>query len=357
MPWTINDGERYTTYREAYADGYDDDDLTDECPCGCGFVDECEEDGYNSSDYDDYYGSSRLHGYSYTPDLEFRGQGPAFYGMEIEISCRGSKPIDVAERMGGDLTYLKQDGSVAGFEMVTHPMDYRWAMGGDGTNFRTGFPWEMLPAIRQAGAYIDESTNGIHIHVSRSGFGDTARERTRGRLPGEASHQYRWLKFIYRNQAMCERIARRSDSSWARFTESHRHSHLRHLKPGLADKLARPGRPPACPRYTRYGRSCAGCTNGWGCDYGTPREFDGTQERYSAVNCTNSPTFEVRIFASTLDPEKAKACLGLVAGSVEYTRQLTAHDVAKANGWSWDAFASWADRTGGYADLLHMAGR
>lgn len=366
MPWTY-DGERYETYRAAYEDGYEDGDLSRFCPCGCGGDSECEDD-YESEEYDDFYGSSRLHGYSYTPDLVFHGQGPAFYGMEIEISCRGTKPIDVAERMGGDLTYLKADGSVAGFELVTHPMAYPWAMGGDGTNFRTGFPWEMLPEVKDAGAYIDESTNGIHIHVSRAGFGDTTKDPgRRGALPGAASHQYRWLKFIYRNQDMCETIARRRGSHWARFSDGHRKSHLVHLKPDVARKIAQAqqgtrGRTPEerCPFYRRYNRVCSGCRNGFGCDYGPEYNrgpVDGTQERYSAVNCTNSPTFEVRIFASTLDPEEARACLGLVAGSVEYTRQLTAHDVAKANGWSWDAFARWAGDTGGYSDLLHQADR
>lgn len=354
MPYT-SDGQYFASYAVAATFGweefelYDCDPTEEEDGCGCGYCDRGE---------DDFYGSSRLHSYSYTPRLEFRGASTgdqAFYGMEFEISCRGDRGVDIAERMGGDLVYLKEDGSVAGFEAVTHPMTYPWAMGGNGADFRLGFPWEMLPALEEAGCYIDTSTNGIHVHVSRDGFGQPGTE-LRGRRDtrqkaGTASHQYRWMKFIYRNQAMCETIARRRNSSWAMFTTEHRASHLAHVKPELARKL---GRTMPCPYIARMGENCYGCRTHQGCDYAGR---DGTSERYSAINTTNGPTFEMRIFASTLDPSEAKACLGLVAGSVEYTRQLTAHDVAKRDGWSWDAFTRWADDQGTYSDLLYVAGK
>lgn len=261
--------------------------------------------------------SGLLEDYSYTPDLQFMGEGPSFYGMEFEVSAYGSA---LAEAVSGanhhDVLYFKEDGSVEGFEMVTHPMTFEWAM--------ENFPWHVLADFRRAGCEIDESENGIHVHVSRAAFAGTA-------------HQYRWIKFLYRNQDLSQAVARRHSGQWAGFSRHHRMGQGAHLKMRkLRDAYYRGDR----AVYDRYIQAASD---------------DSTGDRYSAVNCTNADTFEVRIFASTLDATEAQSALQFVAATVEYTRTLTSHQVIRESGWDEIAFTEWLHgQDGKYDSLLQV---
>jgi hypothetical protein len=53
-----------------------------------------------------------------------------------------------------------------------------------------------------------------------------------------------------------------------------------------------------------------------------------------------------------LRPQRAKAALQLVAGSVEYARQLDAEAITQRHGWEWRAFIAWAGKDGSYPDLI-----
>ncbi|MGW4371991.1 hypothetical protein ACWEKT_40950, partial [Nocardia takedensis] len=175
-----------------------------------------------------------------------------------------------------------------GFEMVTHPMSWDYA--------RTRFPWQLLNKLRLLGCRTDESV-GIHVHVSRAGFDSPA-------------HIYRWLKFVYRNESRVTVLARREDSEWARFTDGAR-SDAREYAKG-----------------SRAGRG-----------------------RYQAINVYPVHTFEMRMFASSLRPRQVKAALGFAAASVEYTRTLTAAQVARSRGWEWSAFCAWLAPRPQFRDL------
>lgn len=221
-----------------------------------------------------------IQNYSFRPIPVFHGIGPVFMGFELEVAY-GPADDDKAAMHAvselGTLAYLKEDGSVNGFEIVTHPMSYDYAM--------SGFPWHLLSELDELGMEAD-STCGLHIHVSKKGFTNPA-------------HIYRWMKFFYRNRENIVKIARRESSEWAKFSPSAR----REIK-----------------------------------DYAKGKKG---QDRYSAINTQNRSTFEVRIFASSLDEADIKACLGLVDATVEYTRQLTTADILKKKGWDWQSFQSW----------------
>lgn len=255
-------------------------------PCDTHCSDCCEaETDYD--DYDDEYGDSDMscnglvYDYSYKPDPDFHGDGPVHLGMELEVEVRRSAYTETARcavQHLGSLGYLKEDGSIrCGFEIVTHPMSHAYA----GENF----PWEMLTELAALGAEGGDEV-GIHVHVSRAGFSGPA-------------HAYRWLKFLYRNAAAVQSIARRQESQWASF-EHYDRVNIKHYV-----------------KRTMYGR------------------------RYAAVNVCNSNTFEVRVFASTLERREVQAALDLVAGSVEYTRHLTVREILNG-GWTWDNFIEWA---------------
>ena len=88
-----------------------------------------------------------VHDYSYKPRPVFHGTGPLFLGPEIEIEtpyCAEEECAQIAYSLLGSLGYLKNDArSDNGFEIVTHPMSYQWAM--------DNFPWQMLTELRDAG--------------------------------------------------------------------------------------------------------------------------------------------------------------------------------------------------------------
>lgn len=289
------------------------------------------------------------HGHRYNRDFEFKGgtgtDGQMYYGMEIEITCERYDPMYYAEELAGDLAWTKYDGSVSGMEMVTHPMTYPFAM--------SQFPWDMFPKLAQRGCRIIPSDNGIHVHASRAGF--TSPE-----------HTYRYMKFWHRNQSDIVRIARRSTDRWASWNSVSRQSQYAAAR--LA-KNPRLGSVRLTDLDTEYNNRMEAITDWW---YGTAmtardereryrREDeasrwytaeaerrraavmqDRTREgRYQAINSCNTHTLEMRVFASSLDPTTIQSSLQLVASTVEYTRQLTAADVLRNNGWAWDGYREW----------------
>ncbi|NKX91604.1 hypothetical protein HGA10_30425 [Nocardia coubleae] len=234
---------------------------------------------------------SRVHDSHYTPEPIFHGQGPLFLGMELEVrtTVHGYEDSVVTANNHLDgLGYLKYDGSIScGFEMVTHPMSFDYAM--------SEFPWALLTRLRLLGCHTDDEV-GIHVHVSRAGFDSPA-------------HIYRWLKLVYRNEDDVTALARRQYSQWAGFDPEIR---------AMAKDLAHGG-------------------HGWG--------------RYHAINARPEHTFELRVFASSLDRREVKAALGFAHASVEYTRTLRAHDVVRCQGWDWATFTDWVAQRPEYAAL------
>jgi hypothetical protein len=329
-------GFNYEGYDE---DGYNSSGYDDEGYNRDGYNDEgFDVDGYDSDGYDedgtDRYGDSRyddssdsagLHSWDYKPSPVFYKasddpQPSTFYGIEVEMTSDCSpEEMDVIKDLGRneELIYPKSDGSVAGFELNTHPMTWAWAM--------AEFPFDIVEKLTEEGASVSERENGIHVHVSRDGFSSEA-------------HLFRWMKFVYRNQAHAERIAGRSSDQWAGFREGHRETQKAHALNQMKQRV----RAERESRGERY-RSRADLESD-----------DTTASRYSAINTCNRRTLEVRIFASTTSASLFKARVGFVAASVEYTRQLTAKAVA-AGGWDWSAFRAWLlENRETYPDLAEL---
>ncbi|WP_067474230.1 hypothetical protein [Nocardia amamiensis] len=248
-----------------------------------GYCDSCTDSPAHDGVHDSYY----------KPEPRFHGDGPLFLGLELEVKTPGSgyrDAVDTAIAHIGDLAYLKEDGSIScGFELVTHPMSYEYAL--------ERFPWTLLRRLRLQGCYTDTGV-GIHVHVSRAGFSSPA-------------HAYRWLKFVYRNEHPVTTLARRRDSEWAEFSPQQRSNAQRYAK---------------------------GSQAGYG--------------RYQAINVYPEATFELRIFASSLHPQQVQAALAFAAASVEYTRELSAADIARRRGWEWTAFTAWVRSRPEYCPLL-----
>lgn len=259
-------------------------------------AEEVEEDHDNDRDYcdcsdcinarnEDDYGSDLIRDYSYKPTPIFHGKGPVFLGTELEVQTGRSNRSDMARLVQdtlGSMAYMKTDSSIEGdgFEIVTHPMSYDFML--------EKFPTSLLQELSGRGARPHVSC-GMHVHVSRDGF-------------TSASHQFKWMKFIYKNQSAIEAIARRQAGHWASFAgPQERHSmDMKHFAKGA------------------YGG-----------------------ERYQAINASNANTFEVRVFRSTLSPRKFMAGIGLVDASVAYSAEINAEKIVRHKAWHFPAFKEW----------------
>jgi hypothetical protein len=264
-----------------------------------------DDDESYEDEYDDDEPERVIHSHGWNPtDLEFRGQGPVFLGMELEVNVpERSFSRDSWERnldrwaskvqTGlGDVVWLQEDGSISyGFEITTHPMSYQWAM--------DNFPWEYLSTMEENGCWVDRNV-GIHVHVSRSAFRSEC-------------HMYRWMKFVYRNERQVSRLARRRGSQWASFDPSYR-VQAKHYMKGPADPYV--------------------------------------HTRYQAINPTKRDTVEVRVFASSLRPREVQSALAFVDSTVIYTRDLDANKILKERGWAWDSYVTWLRSRPEYRPLV-----
>jgi hypothetical protein len=297
-------------------DGYDREGINDDNMNRAGdyYCGDCERapctcDEYDSDDdYDTRIPEPSMRNYfcdSFNPAFQFKGKGPLYFGMELEITAFTAEQARIASQRVGELGWLKSDATVRGFEMAMHPMSYPY--------FQRQFPWDMLPELEAAGCEIHPMSNGMHIHVSRDGFRDVP-------------HQYRWMKLFYRNRQDVVRIGGRDCEEWGAFDSYARRLQVNHLK---IRKMRAQGRR-------------------------APRGLQDIGGRYNAINTQPSDTFEIRAFASTLDKDKARARLQLAAGTIAYTRNLTAHDITRG-GWEWPAFANWvSDRKSTYPQLARV---
>lgn len=288
-----------------YGEGYacvqcQSDHEIDQCEhCARWFADEDDHDctsGGSCSCFSCRSGQANpVRSYSYKPRPRFKGTDKhgLFLGMELEIFMDRSHSVtDVArstQDLLGKVAYLKSDGSIGyGFELVTHPMSYDYAM--------NQFPWEVLSHLSDTGSFATEGS-GIHVHASRAGFAG-------------AAHEYRWMIFLHRNSRHCQVMARRVSEQWASFGGDQR-------------KIAK--------------------------DIATKKVSD--TRRYRAINQTNAHTIEVRIFQSSTDEQTVKATIGLVHASIEYTRVIRSADVIKDEAWTWTRFAAWVSKRPEYAPL------
>ena len=223
--------------------------------------------------------------------------GVPYYGMEIELTSEcteGEK--EIIQEQNGHIVWAKQDCSVEGFEMVSHPMTARWAA--------EKFPWDIVDQLGACGAEVMEESNGLHIHVSRSGFSGW-------------SHLYSWLKFLYSNSDEVKDIGGRQAGEWGAFRTDDKRMQFAWTKHNMKNRNRNR------PLWNR--------TDTAEVEY--PR-------RYIAVNLQNRDTVEVRVFSSTTSGRTLRQRFELIAGSVEYTRNLSVKDIMDG-GWEWNAFTSW----------------
>jgi hypothetical protein len=256
---------------------------------------DCGIERWSGDDHECDEDNVLIHSYSYRPSPFFFGKGKYHFGFELEVEARGSSGRHhgaslVTEAIGGR-AYLKEDGSLnEGFEIVTHPHTLE--------TYQKEFNWDVLDRLRREGYRSwNTGTCGLHVHVSRTAFGDgdpweypiSDKERSTRILKRQA-HELRFMKLVYDNQRQVERIAGRSNNSYATFED----------KGNLVRKI-------------KYGHQSNG--------------------RYSAINTENDSTIEIRVFKGSLRKERVLSAIEFVHACVEYTRDVKVTNHNHALSW------------------------
>jgi hypothetical protein len=241
-----------------------------------------------------------LHEYDYVPELHFYGEGPAFFGVEVEMEAENTSSDTLASFIhqfdeGERHFYCKRDGSLDdGVEVVTHPHSL--------DAFRSVLAPQLARAFSSASrcgaAAWTRTSCGLHVHISGEAFASD-------------SHRARFFLMFSRNENEVVRFARRRSDSYASIS-------------GMRDQ-----------------GSVIGKSKG------------ANHDRYNAVHPTHHGTVEVRIFRSSL-------AVGRVVAAVEFCHALvtyTAGISGTAATLSWSAFVDWMRASGDYPCAVRASER
>lgn len=290
----------------------------------CESCDEYHEDEYESDEYES--DSHGIYSYDYKPQpIWFGGEGAAYYlGFELEISASAydTTPIYEWARANGhsDMLYCKEDGSVNGFEIVSHPMTPEFF---DSVNWPRFFG--MLETHYPMNGRSEPEGHGLHVHVSRTAF-------------PRMSTLARWSYMVNRYQEHTERVARRCNSSWSMFTP--------YPVSVCLPYEGNNSRPQGRWVTDRESPLPCGCCypREWVADVLTNdrlrRQYQARvyPARYMAVNLTNGPTVEMRAFRSTRVPEEFVSSIHYVIATVDFVREMQLSHATVRDALAWETF-------------------
>ena len=239
-----------------------------------------------------------IHEYNYKPSMNFLGgkpdQGYHFYGVELEADgenedvnykavARAVKELSNDEQ----LFYNKSDGSLlCGFEVVSHPATLEYHM--------NEFPWDAITkTLRREGMRSHGTdTCGLHIHASRTMFGDSQLEQDLTIAKVMLLFDNNWDKIVRFSRREYDKL-----NEWAR-------------KPNV--QIEKSDNEMVC----RMKSKC--------CE----------DEKYKAINLRHRSTVEFRVFRGTLKVSTILATLQWVDTIISYAKETGIEEI-------WDV--SWDD--------------
>ncbi len=237
-----------------------------ECDCVIHNDDAYTNNGnsYCSECYDEIH-SDIIHDYSYKPESVFYGEGPRYFGVELEIDDGGRDDDNATALLNignedEEHIYIKHDGSIDdGMEIVSHPMSLE---------YHKDYCWNeiMSKAIRMGYRSHQTSTCGLHVHVNRNSLGTNQEEQD--------EVISRILYFVEHHWNELLKFSRRSEYNINRWAA--RYGYENNPK-AILDKAKK-----------------------------------GNNGRYAAVNLCNYHTIEFRLFRGTLKHNTFIAVLQLV---------------------------------------------
>lgn len=255
-----------------------------------------------------------IHNYSYKPEPKIgykndrESREHLTFGVELECEPRndgGNVRMDAYElsdridEIPGGRTYCKSDGSLSnGVEIVSHP--------GTLAHHMYVMHWRQIQRTCEKAGFRshDAANSGLHVHVGRAQLGSTDAERD------DVTRKVQVLFALY--TAELTRFSRR------------RRSCLEQWAP--IDRL---GVTPDDIRHVSSGAQLASWAHAR-----VPAYRSNHNDRYTAVNVTNSATVEIRIFRGTLKRDTLIAAIQLVSNVFEY---------AMAHDWADIRTSTWAD--------------
>jgi len=319
MPTTV-DNEPVAYCENCSCDLWDETDIYEYD--GYGYCESC----YNNLRYDSDQSDSewiRDHDFKPTPYFHMdngrrshnqpyvAGHPQIAFGLEIETESTGVwEPEDGAEFITNEcngLVYCKSDGSLDhGFEIVTHPMSYKYAHDAD-------FLWSSLNHLRKKGFKAwQTSTCGLHIHISRNAFlNDGHKQKFFYFMFGSANKNARDCSHI----ASIKKFAGR-DTHWSKFD---REAFLGECPVGRDDDGT----------YIFGAPTLGDIAKGYTVNKKTGERMptSGAADRYLAVNRNPRHTFELRFFRPSLRPATALACIEFTQCVFDYTEVVTSGDI------------------------------
>ena len=209
-----------------------------------------------------------IHDYSYKPYPVFYGEHTRYFGVELEIDSGGEysenaeKILNVAN-VPFEHVYIKRDGSIEnGMEIVSHPCSLEY--------HETALPWSDILEKALSLGYLSHrtSTCGLHVHVNRETFGETIEDQDLSIA--------RLLFFVEKHWCNLLRFSRRTPAALERWASRYGY----HEQPQEVLKCAKKG--------------CVG-------------------DRYRAINLSNTPTIEFRLFRGSLKLNTLIATLQLLS--------------------------------------------
>ena len=274
---------------------------------------------------DEYSRPTVIQSYSYRPTPIFRlvnsdnevltwsGRNSLYYaqpylGFELETNCRADwndkRRLNqegaqyLLEQHESEYLYVKEDGSISGFEIVSHPTTV--------DAHRRLIKPEVLRTLaneymQSSWTSVDGTGAGLHVHISKRAF-------------AKPSHIQRFQMFHYVNSEIIKKFAGRDSRRWATF-EKPESERLIDLSRGMS-------------QYNRY----------------------------SAMNFQNSATIELRYFRGSLQAHTLIGVLEFVHSVWKYTQIIHAKEVADG-GCQWHRYRNWlADENSslGYTNLLTL---
>ena len=233
-----------------------------------------------------------------------------FMGFELETNIGSCRNIgEAAESLmdadnfraingnSEEYMYLKEDGSISGFEIVSHPATLE--------AHKVLFPADAIRALAKTHGMSSwaGAGAGLHVHVSKSAF--------------THAHLHKFQLFHYGNAYFLKKFAGRDSGRWASFSQT---------------------------------------TSSWGNPIKLSTLAKGQYERtslnrYHALNFCPPETVELRYFRASLDPRTVIAVLEMVHAIWKYTMTHNSGDY-RNNRFSWSNFRSWLATQDSYEALL-----
>ena len=252
-----------------------------------------DDEAYCYDCYVRYRENATIHDYYYKPQPIFYGDGPRYFGIELEIDGGGERNDHAAAILnegnpdGKIHLYAKHDGSLDdGLEIVSMPASLSYHL--------NEIPWAAVLEKAKELKYISHSasTCGLHIHLSRLAFGGTEEQQDECIA--------RILYFFEKNWEELLKFSRRTPRQLERWA-------------------------------TRYGYKEVPM------DILEHAKKGGHGGRYSCVNLQNRDTIELRMFRGTLKLNTFIATLQMVNRICDVAISLSDDELSAM---SWSTFMS-----------------